>query len=213
MFQPERDHRNDIRKAVKKRGADDVFPLVHLVQGLDKGFVIRTDDKNGKDTHADGDAPIERREVQDGDDGKYKFPQGVYIHKPSVEKLTESLPGLPDPVDRSATVMVLVPFYGQMYHLVILLLEEITAEMEGQRTLHHTGRAMEAPLQKLQPDVTADIDKGIMQHMGGIPLDLAYKPSEQDGVHGIHQVGTDKHGVDKDIFSFFPAGITPGRLQ
>jgi len=97
-----------------------------------------------------------------------------------------------------------------MQDLVIFFLKEIAAEVKGQGSLHDTGGAMKTPLQEFQPDITADINGGIMQYITRILLDLADKPSEENGVHCEDQVGTDKHGIDQHIFLPFPAGVTLG---
>ena len=110
-------------------------------------------------------------------------------------------------------MMILMPFHGQMKHLVIFFLEEITAQMERQRSFHHAGRSMKTPLQEFQPDIAAHIDKGIVQHMGAVLDYPADEPAKKKRVHGIDQVGAYEHGINEDVSSFFPAGITPGSLQ
>src|SRR5258708_25398298 len=162
LFQPQGNDSHDIGEAVKEGGRNDMFFFIHFLQRFDKGLIEGTDHENGKDSHANGDAAEQGRKIEHGYDGKNEFCQRIDIHKASVEEFPQGFVGFANTVDRGAAMMVLVPFHRQMQYLVIFLLKEVPAEVEGQRTFHNAGGAMEAPLYEFQDDVAKYIDKGIV---------------------------------------------------
>ncbi len=212
-FEAEGDDGHDIGQAVEEGGRDDVFFFVDLVEGFDKGFVEGTDDEDGADAHDHGDGAIEGREIEDGDNGEQEFGEGIHVHKAVIEKVPKRLVGFPDPVDRRTAMVVLVPFYRQVEYLVVFFLEEVAAELEGQRTFHDTGGAVETPLGEFYGDVPRDIEQRVVPNVLGVLLQPADKPAEEDGVKRIDQIGADEHRIDEHILLLFVAGIAPGGAE
>ncbi len=138
-----------------------------------------------------------------------EFRQGIDIHETAVEEFAEGLVGFADPVDRGAAMVILLPFYRQVQHLVIFFLEEIAAQVEGKGPFHDPGGAMETPLREFDSDITGYIEQAVMPNMGSIVLEPADKPAKENRVKRISCVGEKEHRVDQDIFFPFAAGILP----
>src|ERR1700722_9193234 len=136
--------------------------FVDLIEGLDKGAVEFPDDQDGQDAQTKGNTAIERYKIEHGADGNKKLCDRIDIHESVVKEIPEGLIRFANAVDGCATMVVLLPFDGQVEHLVIFFLEKIPAHVEGKAAFHDAGRAVEAPPHEFDAGISHDVEKGIV---------------------------------------------------
>ena len=97
-----------------------------------------------------------------------------------------------------------------MKDLVIFLLQEITAQVEGQRPFHDPCGSVETPLAEFDADIAGCIKQGIVPNMGRIRLQMPQEPAEKNGIERVDQVSANEHHIDQDIFFLFITDVPPG---
>src|ERR1035438_436795 len=165
-----------------------MLPLIDFFLGADDGLIesenCHDDDKPRQST----DATEQWREIDHGDKRKNKFRQRMQVHKATIKKTFQCLVRFPDPIDGSATMMGLMPFYGNVQCLMVPLLQKIAAKIEGKLPFHDARRAMERPFNKFQPKINKGIKPCIMQYMHRIIQYFIDKPSQQNRIGGISEI-------------------------
>ena len=109
--------------------------------------------------------------------------------------------------------MILMPLHRQVQGLVVAFVEEIAAQIERQLPLHDARRTMETPFEQLQSDVTDCVNYNVMRDLILPPLNLVYKPTEQQRIQSIHEIRAQKHRVDGHVALALGSRIAPSRAQ
>ena len=107
-------------------------------------------------------------------------------------------------------MIILVPFNGQVKGLVISLHQVIPAQVKSKWSFCNSRRPVYRPFKKIQPQVNARIDPGILQHFKTIFLQCIDEPSVEPRPWRIDEMGQYKSAVYKKVSSLFLTCIIPG---
>ncbi len=99
LFQAERHHSHDVRKAVEERGSHYMLAFVRFFLCADDGPVARNDNPDGKHPEKRANTAKQGREDQHSGEGDGQARNRIDVSKTAIEELAQGFVGFANAVD------------------------------------------------------------------------------------------------------------------